>query len=290
MSTATDLPAEMPVAVYRAVGEVVVEARPVPAPGPGQVLVEVSHCGICGSDLHMMVEGWGRPGYVGGHEWTGTSPRSATTSTGGRSATQVVGGPSPKCGRCRRCLRAGRRSARTAAAHRRRRARGRVRRLHPRSTPGRCCRCPTACRCATRRWPSRWPSRCTASPAPASPRATGPGVRRRARSARSSIAALVARGIGPVTVVEPAPAPGRAGPAARRRAGAAPRRARGLPACGSPSASPTSPSTSCSSARARRSAMEAGFNQLRRGGRLVMVGAGIEPPDASTPTACSSTS
>ena len=43
-----------------------------PRPGPGQVLVEVGHCGICGSDIHLMLEGWGKPGLVGGHEFTGT--------------------------------------------------------------------------------------------------------------------------------------------------------------------------------------------------------------------------
>ena len=59
------LPDLMPAAVYRGHGRVEVDHLPVPRPGPGQVLVEVSHCGICGSDLHMMVEGWGKPGMVG---------------------------------------------------------------------------------------------------------------------------------------------------------------------------------------------------------------------------------
>jgi (R,R)-butanediol dehydrogenase/meso-butanediol dehydrogenase/diacetyl reductase len=97
------LPDEMPVAVYRGAGDVAIESRPRPSPGPGQVLAEVSHCGVCGSDLHMMVEGWGPPGYVGGHEWTGTvaavGPDVGTWAVG----DHVVGGPSPRCGRCRRC-------------------------------------------------------------------------------------------------------------------------------------------------------------------------------------------
>ncbi len=61
----------MPVAVYRRPGLVEVEERTVPRPGPGEVLVEVDHCGICGSDIHLMLEGWaGRPGLVAGHEFT----------------------------------------------------------------------------------------------------------------------------------------------------------------------------------------------------------------------------
>ena len=67
------LPETMPAAVYRRPGEVVVEEKPVPAPGPGEVLVEVDHCGICGSDIHMLLEGWGdKPGLVAGHEFTGS--------------------------------------------------------------------------------------------------------------------------------------------------------------------------------------------------------------------------
>ena len=58
-------------AIYRSPGDVGVEERPVPDPGPGDVLVEVAYCGVCGSDLHIMIEGWGKPGTVGGHEYSG---------------------------------------------------------------------------------------------------------------------------------------------------------------------------------------------------------------------------
>ena len=61
----------MPAAVYRGRGKLEVEDRPVPPVGPEDVLVEVSHCGVCGSDLHFVLEGWGRPGSVGGHEYAG---------------------------------------------------------------------------------------------------------------------------------------------------------------------------------------------------------------------------
>ena len=93
----------MNVAVYQGEGRVAVESRPVPEPGPGKVLIEVSHCGVCGSDLHMMVEGWGKPGFVGGHEFTGSLAALGEGVEGWAVGDLVVGGESPKCGYCRAC-------------------------------------------------------------------------------------------------------------------------------------------------------------------------------------------
>ncbi len=99
------LPETMPAAVYRKPGEVVVEEKPVPEPGPGEVLVEVDHCGICGSDIHMLLEGWGdKPGLVAGHEFTGSIAALGEGVDGWELGETVVGRTTPKCGRCRRCL------------------------------------------------------------------------------------------------------------------------------------------------------------------------------------------
>ena len=97
------LPATMPAAVYRGPGRLEVEQRPLPRPGPGDVLVEVSHCGVCGSDLHFVLEGWGRPGSVGGHEYAGRVVDLGAEVTGWAVGDAVVGGPRPACGHCRAC-------------------------------------------------------------------------------------------------------------------------------------------------------------------------------------------
>ena len=102
--TTTEVPASMPAAVYRGSGEVAVEDRPVPEPGPGQVLVEVGHCGICGSDLHLIAERLGTAGTVLGHEYSGVVAALGEGVTGWAVGDEVVGGPAPRCGRCRRCL------------------------------------------------------------------------------------------------------------------------------------------------------------------------------------------
>src|SRR6266513_1895100 len=93
----------MPAAVYRAKGELGVEERPVPEPGPGEVLVEVSHCGVCGSDLHMVLDGWGQPGRVGGHEWSGRIAAVGPNVESWNVGTAVVGGDLVPCGACAMC-------------------------------------------------------------------------------------------------------------------------------------------------------------------------------------------
>lgn len=111
------LPARMPAAVYHAPGDLRIEERPVPEPGPRDVLIEVSHCGICGTDLHLVLEGMGRPGAVGGHEYSGTIvARGVEVDERWALGTRVVGGDAPSCGRCRAC-RAGRASLCARLAH-----------------------------------------------------------------------------------------------------------------------------------------------------------------------------
>jgi threonine dehydrogenase-like Zn-dependent dehydrogenase len=100
----TDPPETMPAAVFMGLRDVVVEDRPTPVPGPGELLLEVSHCGICGSDLHFLLEWGGRTGVIEGHEYSGTVAAVGSDASGWTIGDRVIGGPSPKCGTCEYCV------------------------------------------------------------------------------------------------------------------------------------------------------------------------------------------
>ncbi|HWA65830.1 MAG TPA: alcohol dehydrogenase catalytic domain-containing protein [Mycobacteriales bacterium] len=71
-------------------------------PGPGEVLVRIEYCGICGSDLHGVLDGWVAPGTVEGHEWSGRVVAVGADVTEWAEGDLVVGGP-PWCGQCQWC-------------------------------------------------------------------------------------------------------------------------------------------------------------------------------------------
>jgi L-iditol 2-dehydrogenase len=98
----------MRAAVLRAPGDVVVEERPVPEPGPGEVVVRVSSVGVCGSDTHYYEHG--RIGrfvvespLVLGHEAAGevaaVGPGVTTLRTGQRVSVEP-GVPDLTCPQC----------------------------------------------------------------------------------------------------------------------------------------------------------------------------------------------
>jgi (R,R)-butanediol dehydrogenase/meso-butanediol dehydrogenase/diacetyl reductase len=93
----------MPAAVYVGNGLIEVRSVVVPEPGPGDVLVEVSHCGICGTDLHLVLEQYARPGTILGHEWAGTIAVLGPDVSGWAVGERVVCNPIGGCGECRAC-------------------------------------------------------------------------------------------------------------------------------------------------------------------------------------------
>ncbi len=95
----------MPAAVYLGDGEMAVQDLPMPVPGPGEVLVEVSRCGICGTDLHLVLDRMARPGSVLGHEWSAVVAETRDTTSDWPVGARVVSNPTPGCGECRACRR-----------------------------------------------------------------------------------------------------------------------------------------------------------------------------------------
>jgi (R,R)-butanediol dehydrogenase/meso-butanediol dehydrogenase/diacetyl reductase len=93
----------MPAAVFMGLRDVAVEQRATPTPGPDDLLLEVSHCGICGSDLHFLLEWGGRRGAIEGHEFSGTVVAVGDRVTGWSVGDRAIGGPSPRCGACEYC-------------------------------------------------------------------------------------------------------------------------------------------------------------------------------------------
>ncbi|MFG2648327.1 NAD(P)-dependent alcohol dehydrogenase [Streptomyces sp. NPDC048436] len=85
-----------------------VEERPVPVPGPGEVLVRVAAVGLCGSDLHYYAYGENGPNVlraptVLGHEPSGTVLARGPGADAHPVGTPVAVEPAHPCGRCALC-------------------------------------------------------------------------------------------------------------------------------------------------------------------------------------------
>src|SRR5438309_6801329 len=65
------IPTTMLAAVYRGVNDVRMENVPVPQIGPGELLVRVHTCGICGTDLKKISTGSHSAPRIFGHETSG---------------------------------------------------------------------------------------------------------------------------------------------------------------------------------------------------------------------------
>lgn len=73
-----------------------------PTPASGEVVVRVTGCGICGSDLHV-ADTMGRPGTVLGHEIAGTIDSLGDGVDDWRVGQPVAVRPFTGCGMCRWC-------------------------------------------------------------------------------------------------------------------------------------------------------------------------------------------
>lgn len=103
ISPATDLPETMRAAVYRGVNDVRVETVPVPAIGPGDVLVRTRACGICGTDLKKIHSGSHSAPRIFGHEMAGEIAAVGADVRGWRVGDRVMAFHHIPCGTCYYC-------------------------------------------------------------------------------------------------------------------------------------------------------------------------------------------
>jgi L-iditol 2-dehydrogenase len=93
----------MKAAVFRGPGRVETEELPVPEIGPGEILVRVHTCGVCGTDLKKIRYGLVEPPRVFGHETAGTVAAVAPGERQWRPGDRVVVQHHVPCGDCFYC-------------------------------------------------------------------------------------------------------------------------------------------------------------------------------------------
>ena len=97
------IPATMRAAIYRGINDIRVETVPVPEIGPGEVLIRVAACGVCGTDLKKIHTGSHSAPRIFGHETAGTI---AAVGEGVRNfavGDRVMVFHHIPCGRCYYC-------------------------------------------------------------------------------------------------------------------------------------------------------------------------------------------
>jgi len=98
----------MKAAIYPGGGKpLVIETLPDPEPGPGEMVIKVHRCGICGTDLHMTSgHQWDFPaGCVPGHEYAGEIVAIGAGVDGYAMGDRITALPSTGCGDCEACRR-----------------------------------------------------------------------------------------------------------------------------------------------------------------------------------------
>ena len=94
-------------AVFKGAGRpMVVEVLPDPEPGPGEAVIKVGRCGVCGTDLHMTSgQGISYPlDTVLGHEFAGEVISVGAGVSSLKVGDRVTAMPATGCGHCPACL------------------------------------------------------------------------------------------------------------------------------------------------------------------------------------------
>lgn len=98
----------MRVAACTSDGNLRIERRPVPLPGPGEVVLRLTWCGFCGTDLFKLDNQTQTPGTVLGHELVGIVQETGDGVTALEIGDRVVAPHHVACGRCGLCRRGSR--------------------------------------------------------------------------------------------------------------------------------------------------------------------------------------
>ena len=96
----------MKAAIYPGHGKpVVIETLPDPEPGPGDLIIKIARCGICGTDISFTKGGmfdFGENAQFG-HEYAGEIVATSSNVTRFRTGERVAVLPSVACGTCSSC-------------------------------------------------------------------------------------------------------------------------------------------------------------------------------------------
>ena len=102
-TNARSIPATMLAAVYRGVNDVRMETVPVPKIGPGEMLVRVHSCGVCGTDLKKISTGSHSAPRIFGHETSGIVAATGEGVQNYRPGDRVMVFHHIPCGQCFYC-------------------------------------------------------------------------------------------------------------------------------------------------------------------------------------------
>jgi len=102
-ATLNPIPKMMRAGVFREKGIVRVEEVPVPDVGPGEVLIKVAACGICGTDIKKIFQRYVEPPQILGHELAGTVVAVGSGVEKFKPGDRVMSFHHTPCGTCFYC-------------------------------------------------------------------------------------------------------------------------------------------------------------------------------------------
>jgi len=97
------LPSTMSAVVYRGVNDMRIETVPVPRIGPGELLVKIATCGVCGTDLKKIHTGSHSAPRIFGHEMAGTIVAAGAGVSGYHIGERLVVHHHVPCNQCYYC-------------------------------------------------------------------------------------------------------------------------------------------------------------------------------------------